>query len=269
MTVLITGSEGFIGRNLVATLKAQGKDVLEFDTKNYRPEELFSLYDMTDVKMIYHLGAISSTLDTNLDALYRHNVEFSIDLFNMAISHKIPVVYTTSASVFGNTMKDGQYIYNPLNYYATTKMLTEMWLFQNRSKFRILSVPRLFNVYGADERKSDMSTSPICKFTQQAKETGVITLFKGSHEMIRDFICIEDVLQVLIDIPKWGFYDVGTCLPISFQEIAEMIADKYNATIRYVPMPDNMKPSYQYYTKARQNVIWCKTVEQWINSQPK
>lgn len=264
MKVLVTGSEGFIGRNLVAALKNRGDEVLEFDTKNYRPEELFSLYDMTDVKTIYHLGAISSTLETNLDALYRHNVEFSIDLFNTAISHRIPVVYTTSASVFGNTMKDEKYIYNPLNYYATTKMLTEMWLFQNRSKFHALSVPRLFNVYGADERKADMSTSPICKFTQQAKDTGVITLFKGSHNMIRDFIAIEDVLQVLIDIPKWGFYDVGTCLPISFQDVAEMIADKYDATIKYVPMPDHMRPSYQYYTKARQNVIWFKTVDQWL-----
>jgi len=265
--ILVTGSEGFIGRNLVAKLKEQGKEVLEFDTKNHRPEELFTLFEIPKIKMIYHLGAISSTLETNLDALYRHNVEFSIDLFNTAISHKIPVVYTTSASVFGNTMKDGQYIYNPLNYYATTKMLTEMWLFQNKSKFHALSVPRLFNVYGADERKADMSTSPICKFTQQAKETGVITLFKGSHNMIRDFIAIEDVLQVLIDIPKWGFYDVGTTQPISFQDVAEMVADKYNATIKYVPMPENMKPSYQYYSRSRYNLRIYKSVENWIKSQ--
>lgn len=265
MTVLVTGSEGFIGRNLVVKLKENGKEVLEFDTKKYRPEELFALYDISKITMIYHLGAISSTLETNIDALYRHNVEFSIDLFNMAISHRIPVVYTSSASVFGNTMKDEQYIYNPLNYYATTKMLTEMWIAQNRSKFHALSVPRLFNVYGADERKLDMSTSPICKFTQQAREKGVITLFKGSHNMIRDFVCIEDVIQVLYEIPKWGFYDVGTCIPISFQDVAEMIADKYNATIKYVPMPDNMKASYQRYTKSRQNVIWYKSVEDWLS----
>jgi ADP-L-glycero-D-manno-heptose 6-epimerase len=265
--ILVTGSEGFIGRNLVAKLKEQDKEVLEFDIKHHRPEEIYTLFEIPKIKLIYHLGAISSTLETNLDLLYRHNVEFSIDLFNMAISHRIPVVYTTSASVFGNTMKDEKYIYNPLNYYATTKMLTEMWLFQNRSKFHALSVPRLFNVYGADERKADMSTSPICKFTQQAKETGVITLFKGSHNMIRDFVAIEDVLEVLIDLKKFGFYDVGTCEPISFQDVAEMIADKYNATIKYVPMPDKMKPSYQYYTKARQNVIWYQSVEKWIKSQ--
>jgi nucleoside-diphosphate-sugar epimerase len=61
-----------------------------------------------------------------------------------------------------------------------------------------------------------------------------------------------------------GIFDVGTGMPISFQSVAEMVADKYNATIRYIDMPRDMKNAYQYYTKARCNVFMTKTVEDWL-----
>jgi ADP-L-glycero-D-manno-heptose 6-epimerase len=265
--ILVTGSKGFIGRNLVAALKVKGEEVYEFDTIDYPPGNFTFRVPFHKITKIYHLGAISSTLETNVGAIYRHNVEFSIDLFNTAISHQIPVVYTSSASVFGNTMKDETYIHNPLNHYALSKAQMEMWIEEHFDEFKHISVHRLFNVYGEDERKTDTTMSPICKFTKQAKETGVITLFTNSYNMIRDFVAVENVVQKMIDNPRAGFHDVGTGYPISFQEVAELIADKYNATIRYIPMPDEIKRGYQYYTKSRILNFNFYTVEDWLKIQ--
>lgn len=265
--ILVTGSQGFIGRSLVQSLKLDGQEVLGFDTKYHQVKNALKIINLSKISQIYHLGAISSTLETNIDALYEHNVRFSIDLFEAAKEYNIPVVYTSSASVFGNTMKSEQYIHNPLNYYATTKMWVEQWIGNNINTFNRLTTLRLYNVYGNDEQKSDMSTSPICKFRQQAKDTGTITLFKDSHNMIRDFICVEDVVHQLkyyMENKRSGTFDVGTGMPISFQSVAEMVADKYNATIRYIDMPRDMKNAYQYYTKARSNVFMTKTVEDWL-----
>lgn len=267
--ILVTGSEGFIGRNLVAALKAKGETVLEFDTKHFQPEDLFSLYEIPKIKMIYHLGAISSTLETNVGAIYRYNVEFSIDLFNMAISHQIPVVYTSSASVFGNTMKEELYIHNPLNHYALSKTQMELWIAEHYDEFKRISIPRLFNVYGLDERKSDMSTSPICKFRNQAKTEGVIKVFKGSEDMFRDFVCIDDVIVCLTSMmngTKSGFFDVGTSNPISFLDVAQICSDKYNVPIKFIDMPEHMYGGYQYYTCARRQFgMYYTSVEKWLS----
>lgn len=267
MRILVTGSEGFIGRHLIKAL--DGHEIIRFDTRHtLLPDDIFQTVDFEKIDFIYHIGAITSTLSRNIHALYTHNVDFSLALFEEAIEHKIPLVYTSSASVFGNTMKNGDYIYNPLNYYATTKMITEMWLWENRDRFKLLSVPRLFNVYGVDEQKTAYTMSPVSKFKEQALNDGCIKVFKGSENMIRDFVCIEDVVWTLKSVIKSyrrGFYDVGTCKPISFLEVARLVSQKYDVGIKFIDMPDEMKPSYQYYTCARDAALFYNTdVATWL-----
>lgn len=272
MIILVTGSEGFIGRNLVKKLKDEGHIVLEFDTKHFDPEHLFTTYvdynDLIEIDYIFHLGAISGTTEKNVDKINRYNTKFSIDLFEMSITYGIPIVYASSASVYGNTMKDGQYIYNPLNYYAASKVMIDMWVSENYDRFSKVVGLRFFNVYGADERKDDMSTSPIYRFTQQAKYDGVIKIFKGSQHTYRDFVCVEDVVQSMLwarDKANPHIYDVGTSNPISFMDVAEMISDKYNAPIKFIEMPKILEGQYQTYTKANPDVpLMYNSVSDWL-----
>lgn len=255
MTILVTGSEGFIGRNLVGNLKYRGKDVLEFDVKLHPQSVLFEGVDFDRVKMIYHLGAISSTLETDLERLLDLNVHFSVRLFEKAIKHKVPVLFTSSASIYGNTMKEGERMINPLNMYATTKVMVEMWMRQHWRDFERVGVYRLFNVYGKNEKKEDRATSPVWKFTQQALNEGVIKVFKGSEKMIRDFVAVDDVLKEFVDMSDgsvYGTYDFGTAEPISFLKVAQLVSEKYDVPIKFIDIPKNMNmAAYQYYTKAQ------------------
>lgn len=266
--ILVTGSEGFIGRNLVTKLKNEGKTVFEFDTKHYSPMQLFDLIDIKNFSVIYHLGAISNTTEENIDKLYDHNVKFSINLFREAIKYSIPVVYTSSASVYGNTMQFSKYQYNPLNYYAVTKHLIEMWILDNIDSFKHINVLRLFNVYGLDERKDDMSISPIYRFTQQAKNGEHIKAFSNSHLTHRDFVCVEDVLRSMdyvSNIKSNNIFDVGTSNPITFLDVARLISDKYYVPIRFIDMPDKLRGKYQWYSRAREHLpISFKSVEDWL-----
>lgn len=269
MNILVTGSDGFIGRNLVRRLEKEGHKVVGFDTKHFLPEVLFDMYsDFVDIDYIFHLGAISSTTEQDLNKINRYNTQFSIELFEMAITYGVPVVYASSGSVYGNTMKDGQYIYNPLNYYAASKMMIDMWVSQNYDKFSKVVGLRFFNVYGDDERKDDMSTSPVYRFTHQAKNEGVIKIFKGSQHTYRDFVCVEDVVQSMLwarDKANPQIYDVGTSNPISFMDVAEMISDKYNVPIKFIEMPDILFGKYQRYTKANPDVpLMYNSVSEWL-----
>ena len=110
---------------------------------------------------------------------------------------------------------------------------------------------RYFNVYGEGEEHKGDQASPISKFTKQAKENDIIKIFEDSEYAFRDFVCVEDVVDVVLDNTAGsGIYDVGTGNPISFNEVAELIAKKEGAEIEVIPFPKHLEGKYQEYTCA-------------------
>jgi len=259
--ILVTGHKGFIGRNLVKFLsntKVYGLDAKDGDV--FKQLEEVPWENITE---IYHQGAISSTTELNVDSIYNHNIKFSIELFEKAIEYQIPVKYASSGSVYGNTR--GLHL-SPLNYYALSKMTVDLWVLDNIKRFSIIAGFRYFNVYGADEQKDDFSTSPVYRFSEQAKKDGVIKIFTGSHNTYRDFICVEDVISIITKRHKSGIYDLGTTKPISFMDVAELVARKYDATIKFIPFPDIIKGRYQVYTQAKPDFDYkFISVEEWLD----
>lgn len=263
--ILVTGHKGFIGRSLCDRLMVEKHDVIGIDALDGDPHELTKAIDWSKITMIYHQGAVSSTLETDVAKIYSLNIDYSIKLFEKAIEHGIPVRYASSASVYGNS-KD--YSYNPLNYYAMSKLTVDMWVQQNSYRFKApITGFRYFNVYGLDERKSDYTTSPIYKFIEQAKNDGIIKLFYGSENMYRDFVWVEDVVTVIMGdrYAVKRIFDVGTGKPESFLSVAQMISKKYDVPIKFIPMPDNIKRHYQHYTKAQPHLDkWFEPVNQFL-----
>lgn len=268
MKVLVTGSEGFIGRNLINHLNKYDADIIGFDTKSHDVNKIIDQIDFSQVGQIYHLGAISSTTEQDATKVFNHNTWFSIELFKKAIEHEISVVYASSGSVYGNTIKDDLYLHNPLNYYAASKLMTDIWVKDHIQEFKHVVGLRFFNVYGADEKKDDLSTSPIYRFGLQAKTEGVIKIFRGSQHTYRDFVCVEDVIESMLYAMTGmirGIYDVGTGIPRSFMDIAELCSMKYDVPIKFIPMPDVIRGKYQFYTKARPHMPFrFKSVEDWL-----
>ena len=249
--IILTGSKGFIGQNFLK--KLNGKEVIEVEKDNCQ-DFCKNFTEWSKVKLIIHQGAISSTTCTDIELLINTNVAFTEWLFKQAIKYKIPVKYASSASVYGNMMTG---IINPLNYYAITKVITDYWVQDHMDEFELVQGFRYFNVYGQGEDHKGDQASPVQKFTQQIKETGKLKLFKGSDKFKRDFICVDDVVDVVLyNNRPAGIYDLGTGNPTSFQEVAELIATKYNGEIEYVPFPDHLKGKYQSYTCAHMD--WLK-----------
>ena len=131
-----------------------------------------------DIDENIHMGAISSTTETNEEALNSYNVEFSIRLFEKAIEHGIPVKYASSASVYGNRDDGGL---DPLNLYAKSKVAVDLWVSENIDRFDLIQGFRFFNVYGLGEEHKGNQRSPVSKFAEQAVQNGVIEIFEGSE----------------------------------------------------------------------------------------
>ena len=255
--IIVTGSNGFIGKNFVNKLSnvycVEMNDCFEF---------LQSFDRWNEVKAIVHQGAISSTTETDINKLHKYNVDFTLQLFQKAIEYQIPVKYASSASVYGNSNT-----INPLNYYAITKLQIDYWVEDNIDKFSYIQGFRYFNVYGKHEDHKGNQASPVHKFTQQARETGVIKVFEGSDEIYRDFICVDDLVTIVLYNGKLsGIFDLGTSEPISFLEVAELVAEKENAQVEIIPFPEHLKNKYQYYTCATKEFD-CKfmTVEEYLH----
>ena len=243
--IIVTGSKGFIGQNFLKALKDKEiKEVEKNDSWHFRQ----SFKDWNKVELILHQGAISHTTSTNLKALQHFNVEFSQWILQQAIKYQIPIKYASSASVYGHTLTD----MNPLNYYAISKLTVDYWIQDHINEFSFIQAFRYFNVYGEGEDNKGDQASPISKFAKQVKEDGKIKLFEGSDKFLRDFVFVDDVVDIVLNNDKpSGIYDLGTSNPTSFQEVGELIAKKYDGTIECIPFPEYLKDKYQKYTCAK------------------
>ena len=250
MKILVTGHDGFIGKNIAYYLQAQGHEVEGWE---YVPNAIPSTegYDWC-----IHTGAISSTTYDNVDQILEQNFEFSVRLAQVCENFGTNLQYASSASVYGPTthFTENGKLY-PQSPYAWSKYLFDRFVNQFIDEFEItIQGFRYFNVYGAngEEHKGNMA-SPYTKFTQQAKDTGFVTLFENSENYKRDFVSVEDICvlqEKMFDVKESGIWNVGTGVATSFDTVGRAIAKKYGADIRYIPMPDDLKGQYQEYTCA-------------------
>jgi len=250
---VVTGTEGFIGTHLANTLK----NPLKCDVKglnSIHPTDLFYRMNQKKPKTIFHLGAISSTTETDLIKIVENNILFSCRILEYCIKNDINFVYASSASVYG-LGKDGfneDCVTKPLNYYANSKMCFDFFVKQkiiDNPKAKIVGL-RYFNVYGKNEDLKKSGASPVHKFYKQARNTNEIKLFEGSKNFLRDFIHVDDVVSVTkkaVDFPS-GIYNVGTGTARSFFDIASIISNSTGAKIKEIPFPDHLIGKYQEYT---------------------
>jgi len=69
----------------------------------------------------------------------------------------------------------------------------------------------------------------------------------------------------MFDVDQSGIFNAGTGRSVSFATVAEHIANKHNAKINLIPMPENLKGQYQEYTCANLTNLNSVVDMQWIN----
>lgn len=248
--ILITGSLGFIGQNMVNEFK-NDYDITTFDTKVHT--DYGSLDGYTHV---IHLGGISNTAEKDIDKILKNNYEFSVRLLEECSLKGINLQFASSASVYGNgdEFKETSKV-NPLSPYAWSKYLFERYYDNYKHSYLKdfnVQIFRYFNVYGPHEDHKGNQSSPFHKFKQDLEKNGFVVLFKGSEYIKRDFINVKTVIDIhrrFLDIQESGIWNVGTGNAYSFEDVAFSIGAT-RSSIKYIDMPDNLKSQYQYFTKA-------------------
>ena len=96
MKILLTGHKGFIGSHLLKALSEY--KIITFDWGDTFPK-------LDGVDTIIHIGAISSTTETNVEKIMNQNYDFSCSLLDECLSKNINFQYSSSASVYGLNQK--------------------------------------------------------------------------------------------------------------------------------------------------------------------
>ena len=276
--IVVTGGAGFIGSNIVKGLNDAGyEDIVIVDNLKKSEKHLnmnrlkfsdyidksgfFDVFDelASEIQVVFHDGACSDTMETDGKYMMENNYDYSCALFNNCVENKIRFIYASSASVYGNG--DNGFVENreceyPLNVYAFSKFLFDNYVrrFPHRVESQVVGL-RYFNVYGQQENHKGRMASVIRHFFNQYRENKEIKVFEGSKNYLRDFIYVNDVVDVNMYFMNHedvsGIYNCGTGACRSFADIADIFKSRYpDAVIKEIPFPDSLKGKYQKYTQA-------------------
>ena len=293
--VILTGGAGFIGSCLIKELNDNNiydiivVDELGHENKwkylaNKRISQVLHINSFRNIirrnnvkisklKTIIHLGACSSTTETNVDYLLDNNFLYTRELMDFAINNNIRFIYASSAATYG----DGSNGYSdksianliPLNPYGFSKHLLDMYVMNNNLESKITGI-KFFNVFGPNEAHKGNMQSMILKSYNQIKETGKVCLFKSNDKkyadggQMRDFIYVKDcckvIMRMLNDNTFTGIYNLGTGKARSWNDLANAVfsAMKITPNIEYIDMPNNLSNQYQNFTQADTDKLLTK-----------
>jgi ADP-L-glycero-D-manno-heptose 6-epimerase len=285
--ILLTGAAGFIGSNILAALNARGCDdviVVEDLTDGTKCANLSgkSFADYLDVSelaeaMTYdslprlsgicHQGACVDTTVRDGRAVMKANYTFSKSLLTLAERHRCPLVYASSASVYGdgrNGFVEDINCERPQAPYAFSKWAFDQYLrkrFLNAATAPAIPVTglRYFNVYGPGEDHKGRMASVAWHCFEAIQKGAAPKLFEGSDGFLRDFIYVGDVaainLHFLDESPdrneRLSIVNVGTGVPRSFADVGRCISVISGGPVPVtIPFPADLCGQYQAYTCA-------------------
>ena len=289
-TIVVTGGAGLIGSATIWGINNQNLDniwlvdLLESNSLKERNLEnlnyernldavLFRQLisennsELKNVKTIIHLGACSSTTETNEEYLNDNNFLYTKELCEWSLENNVRFVYASSAATYG----DGTFgmddrdedieKFQPLNLYGWSKQKFDI-LAQKNGWFDSIVGMKYFNVYGPNEEHKGDMRSVVSKAYREISETKKMSLFKSYHpdyldgEQKRDFLYVKDAVQMTIwltqNCKSSGLFNLGNGTARTWLDLGNAIFKGLNIEpdINFIEMPQMLRDKYQYFTQA-------------------
>jgi len=292
--ILVTGGAGFIGSNILAALEERGagklvvcdrlrthdkwRNIAKRELADIvHPEQLFEFLEANrkNMEVVFHMGAISATTETDADKILANNFSLSLALWKWCALNNVRFIYASSAATYGDGAQgfDDDWSMEhlarlrPLNAYGWSKQL-----FDRRVARKIFAGSRrppqwaglkFFNVYGPNEYHKGSQQSVVAQVYPHAERNAAYQLFRSHNPkypdggQLRDFIWIRDAVDVmmwLLENPTVnGVFNVGTGQARSFLDLAHAVyrAVGREPQIKFRDTPIEIREKYQYFTQAR------------------
>lgn len=234
--ILITGSSGFIGKQLkkripnhISTLDNKGTKI---DIR-FRDEVL----KLKKVDTVIHLaGKIPSAKNFSENVFFEHNTLGTLNVLEYCVKKNIKKIIFVSTYVYGKPKKNPineKSDINPHNAYTKSKSLAEELCKVYGEKFGIkVIILRPFNIFGST-LKSGFLTSNILKSLKNEKP---ITIVNKNSE--RDYLFIDDFIDVIKNMIGYDcnfeIFNVGSGNSISFEKLISIFEEKSGKKIKKI-----------------------------------
>jgi ADP-L-glycero-D-manno-heptose 6-epimerase len=239
--VIVTGSKGFIAKNLLNEI-VDKYDLMLIDEDIFDDSDwitnLSNRLHAFNPNVIFHIGACSDTLETDVNYMMTRNYEFTRILSDYCYDFNCKMIYSSSAANYGTNK-----LY-PSNLYGWSKYVAEQYVIKNGG----IGL-RYFNVYGPLEDHKGKMASVAYQMLEKQKEGQEIKLFPLKPS--RDFVYVKDIVRANLFASEWygdyvgKWYEVGSGENRTFEDVLNIL----NISYSYHDEQDIPK-GYQFYTKS-------------------
>jgi nucleoside-diphosphate-sugar epimerase len=258
-SVLVTGSEGFLGRKLVTALEAKGYKVFGFDVS--RGEDILNLehlkksFDTAKPKVVVHLAAIA---DLNIARKQPQlcidiNVKGTQNVLDFCEKYRARMLFASTCCIYGNSHKKGEKPSSekgpigPTEIYAKTKMDGEELIKKVQDEATgdqslHHTIMRLATFYGPQMRGA---LAPAV-FLQKVVAGQPIEIH-GSGTQTRTYTYVDDIVSGIVTIldvhekdnSRWyPIVNISTTETFSVLELAEMTMEACGKKVEIIHVAD-------------------------------
>lgn len=261
--ILITGSNGFIGKKLKYFL-LKDNEIFEYNGDIRKPINFDDNFNV-----IIHLAAKTSILDSLKNPLetMEINVLGTLNVLELAKSKKAKVIFLSTAGVYDVSSKpvNENFSINPKNAYVQSKNLgEELCKFYSNVYGVCCVILRLFNVYGYP-CKDNRITQDLMDSLLNNKQVEL-----SSPNNVRDYVHLDDVLEVIKlavnynSENKFDIFNIGSGVGTSVGDLVNVISDIYGKKInvKYTNFrKGEISISIADITKVRNTLGWKPKIE--------
>jgi len=267
--ILVTGAAGFIGHKIcIELIKKKFKVIAVDDLSSGQKSNIirgikFFKLDLSIEKnlkkiprcdYVFHLAGQSSgdrSFDSPSNDL-KKNTLTTINLINYSIKNNCKkIIFASSMSVYGNntslSVKENDKT-APISCYGVSKLASENYLKIYSKKINYV-IFRMFNVYGPGQNLKDLGQGMVSIYISQYLKSGKIKV-KGSFNRIRDFIYIDDVVEIWIN-------SLNNKIINQTFNLGTGISTKISKLLRFITISKNIKKFSS--TRGDQNRIISNT----------
>ena len=237
MNILITGSNGFIGKFLKKSLFLKNDFVIFTDEESRDLCNKENWEKFKNIDIVIHLASKTNSLESNEKSSYylKNNLLSAINALEFCKLNKCKIIFLSSYIYSRNAelpVKEDSEI-DAINSYALSKKLIEDTIIFYKKQYKLdVIIIRPSNVFGPDSKSKSFIMNLVSNMIK-----GDITEINNIQTK-RDYIYIDDLIEAIY---KSIFYDgeyfifnVGSGQNISHKELIEILKEYklYNLNIK-------------------------------------
>lgn len=216
MKMIVTGSEGFIGKALCQELKRRDVEVIGIDRKDGKDAAgIGEVLRNGDIDCVFHLAAQTSVFNGNITRIRKDNIDTFIKVADACNRYHVKLVYASSSAA---------HPCNTTSMYGISKHFNEQYA---SAYCKDATGVRLHNVYGPDPRKRTLLWFLLNREKVELYNYG---------QNIRCFTYIDDAVEGLIY--AYGCHkqliNVANIQPITVKDFAEIVDSYKHIDIQFV-----------------------------------